>query len=454
MAHKVSLHSTNHNTVRSIEIDGSGTVSVKGIEWTPQFSVVSLMSPAVEKTYSVPGAYILVAPIADKDGRFPIYVGKSTTGGLGKRLKNHVDRVYSQAVVLPSIVVRGKENRITQDQASALEYFFHEEFNAQRNKGINLANESGISVGPLHPSEMDAYRQFAKIASEIVKLLLGVGLDKPVSDAKSRNIVEEYIKRWGADAGIVPSGKDDGDSTGQENNRDDITLANLIEGGLIKVGTRLVAKSGKHLREAKIYDRSGKIQLLRYGMDGNWVQDLSYSAPIICDSLNQAKNLKGTKDEMVVKFGAWTFWVLESDPTTSMEDLRNQFVGKVTSEIKAITSRRPPRFSKLKLSDLVADDVVGVGEWLESTWEKYPAEARIASNTGSIHVVRFGKDSNGNWINDDQSNSFESPSGAANFVVRELTNKGQGNVDGWRFWRLATGSKMLLKKIRDDHERS
>lgn len=306
MAYKISLHHTKEIIRRSVEIDGYKPVKTEYGEWLPIISVVSLAFPAeVDKLFDSPGAYVLVGPIADPDGRFPLYVGKSTTGGLGSRLKSHAGKIYSQAVVLHGIRQNKAKNITTEDQSSNLEYFFHAELDSSANKGLFLEYGKRPKPRPCMPMEQKAYEEFAKIAVEIVRLLLGTSIKEPISESISSKVIMEYEKRW------KPS------SLKPEND-----LARLIKAGGLKVGEKLETTSPSYLAEAIVgleNDRKGYIQVLRrVNNDGNLIKDKGKKK--LYTPSGAGKYVSGYNTP------GWTFWRLASDSKTTLDMLRKKYL--------------------------------------------------------------------------------------------------------------------------------
>lgn len=338
MAYKILLHPTDDRTVRSVQFEGFQPPKVEGAKWIPHFSVVSLFSPTkVEKLFNSPGTYILVGPVADAYGRFPIYVGKSREGGLGKRLRNHMNRgkIHSQAVILHSIEKGGKERNLSQDRASDLEYFIYNKFKEMDGMSINLENTGPIKVRDLQPEVVAAYWKFAEMSIEIVKMLLGVGLDEPVSVARSEKIIKEYKKIWKPKKPRPTVVKRPGHTGGKGKDGHtppSPTLSDIIKEDDIPevtVGTKLVSRGEMHLRVAVIHDEEGRIRILKYGKNTkneSWAIDLIGKPPLIYETLNKAKNLVGTEHEVKLNYSALQFWVLASDHTMSLKKIEEKYI--------------------------------------------------------------------------------------------------------------------------------
>lgn len=105
-----------------------------------------------------------------------------------------------------------------------------------------------------------------------------------------------------------------------------VTLADLISAGRISVGTKLVSKHQKYPCEAEIADRQGSIQVLRYGKDdqGKWLHELSGDSAFRFPTPSGATSIIVTFGDANSDANGWTFWMLKSQPTKSLRDIRTE----------------------------------------------------------------------------------------------------------------------------------
>lgn len=305
MSFDVSLHSTKDRTVRSVEIGGYEPIKTESGKWEPVFSVVSLASKE-GKISSTPGAYVLVGPIADENGIFPAYVGQSTSGGVGDRLRSHVGKIFSQAVVLHTIKENGKQKEITEGQALRLEYFIYEELSFSKYRGLELANTNSPTPLTTFPKETKAFEQFAKISVDIIKLLLGVNVNEPISESICRKVIKEYCKR------LKCNGVDDPIND----------IAKLIKAGGLNVGEKLETTSPSYPGEAIVgleNDGKGYIQVLRC---------LDENRNIIKDKKKKKFYSPSGAGKYVTGYPTpgWIFWRLASDGKTTLDILRKKYL--------------------------------------------------------------------------------------------------------------------------------
>lgn len=102
-------------------------------------------------------------------------------------------------------------------------------------------------------------------------------------------------------------------------------LPQLIEEGVISVGTQIVSTDRQYPCEAEIADKDGTVQILRFGKDraGGWKHEVAGIPRYRYGSLSAAIGYKadlGSATEN--RLNGWQFWALKDDPSTTMADVR------------------------------------------------------------------------------------------------------------------------------------
>lgn len=410
----------------------------------PQMSVVHRLY--LEDWDAGAGAYVLVDPVPTADGKYHMYVGEATKAGVSGRIKEHSRTSRSKmSGWMFAVAVHGqqqdtKQSRIIYDEAQALEHYLYKEL--KKSSSVDLQNTAEPSEVPLLEEPRDKLKNFVK---HVVELLKAFGCDP---QSKPDKALVEKIK-----------GHANGGHTGGPIKGNRGELEKLIKSGAIEVGAKLVSVSSKYPSEAKIVDEQGSIQVLRYGKDafGNWEHELSN------DPAHRYATLSGATKPLVIwggrsdTYNGWTFWHLASDPRFSMQYIRDQYNKNIVKEPKVKKKSRPtrsPQISSVKLSDLIQSSYVQIGTKIVSTSKKHPCEARIVDAQGSIQVLRYGKDTFGNWeheLSNDPAHRYSTLSAATNPVVEFGGVK--NTAGGWEFWKLADPPGTILKDIREKYER-
>jgi len=414
----------------------------------PQMSVVHRLY--LEDWDAGAGAYVLVDPVPTTDGKYHMYVGEATKAGVSGRIKEHSRSTRSgMSGWMFAVAVHGqqqdtKQSRIIYDEAQALEHYLYKEL--KKSSSVDLQNTAEPSEVPLLEEPRDKLKNFVK---HVVELLKAFGCDP---QSKPDKALVEKINIWNKDRycrEIEPS-----------NGPKPKSLRQLIKAGVIEVGTKLVSTNKEHPCEARIIDERGSIQVLRYGKDafGNWEHELSN------DPAHRYATLSGATKPLVIwggrsdTYNGWTFWHLASDPRFSMQYIRDQYNKNIVKEPKVKKKSRPrrsPQISSVKLSDLIQSSYVQIGTKIVSTSKKHPCEARIVDAQGSIQVLRYGKDTFGNWeheLSNDPAHRYSTLSAATNPVVEFGGVK--NTAGGWEFWKLADAPGIILKDIREQYEKN
>lgn len=278
-----------------------------GNKFYPRLSVVH--RSLLEKWDADVGAYVLMSPTPDGEGRYGVYVGESTRGGVSERIKTH-DRnppagmeKWAFAVVVHGQQKGDKSGNLTYEQAQGLEHFLYK---ASKSSSANCMNKKPPSEVKLYEAERDMLKSFISYVFEVIKIL---GCDINRTLKKPNRILEKPEKN--SSSYLTFHSTD---------------LADLIKTGLIKVGTKLVSISKSYPCKAEIVDVEGNIQVLRCGKEdnGDWIMDVSSDTNYKCDSpsgaARAALDLHGNKRAT----NGWDFWRLEEDPKTSLKHLRDQ----------------------------------------------------------------------------------------------------------------------------------
>jgi len=353
------------------------------------------------------GAYVLVDPVPTAESEFNMYVGESTRGGVGGRIKTHVsDPPAGMQKWLFAVALHGEQqstgiNEIEYKQVQALECYLFEKL--EDSKSVKLRNSQKPTEPKLIRAEIKKLESFADYVVNVLGVL-------------------------------------------------------GYETGAIEVGTKLVSVSPRYPCEAKIVDGQGNVQVLRYGKDayGNWEHELSN------DPAHRYQTLSGATKPMVTLGGAnndtngWTFWHLASYPKISMNDIRDQYNKNIVKQpkVKKPSRKRSPQISSVRLSDLIQAGYIQIGAKLVSTTIKHPCEARIVDAQGNVQVLRYGKDAYGNWeheLSNDPAHRYLTLSAATNPVV--TLGGVESRANGWTFWQLADPPGTILKDIREKYER-
>ena len=129
------------------------------------------------------GAYILCEQQPQSDGKWNVYVGKSSEGILANRFITHNDnppakiKGWTAAIILHG----ANASRFSQDEASGLERLLYEHLKDK--SGLSLANTTTPSDGHLPAS---AYRKLDKACAraEDIMHVLGINADRQPSKTK------------------------------------------------------------------------------------------------------------------------------------------------------------------------------------------------------------------------------------------------------------------------------
>ena len=129
------------------------------------------------------GAYILCEQQPQADGKWNVYVGKSSEGILANRFITHNDnppakiKGWTAAIILHG----ANASRLSQDEASALEWLLYEHLKDKT--GLSLANAATPSDGHLPAS---AYRKLDKACAraEDIMHVLGINTNRQPSKTK------------------------------------------------------------------------------------------------------------------------------------------------------------------------------------------------------------------------------------------------------------------------------
>ena len=246
-----------------------------------------------------------------------------------------------------------KEQRITYDEAQALEFFLVKEL--KKSNFVNLENTIDPSEVPLLTETRDKLMKFVGYVAELLKTY---GCD--IKDKPNERVIEKaytgYKNRFNrTDPPTASSSQsqtlsdiskqlpdkdfpkeESGNSTKVESRKpkrtrgtpkfSSVTLAELIGAGRINVGTKLVSRHKRYPCEAEIADRQGNIQVLRYGKDdqGNWLHDLSENPDFSFPTPSGATSIIVIFGDANSDANGWTFWMLKSQPTKSLKDIRTE----------------------------------------------------------------------------------------------------------------------------------
>jgi len=302
----------------------------------PQLAVVHRLQ--LKNWKAGPGSYILVNPVPDGEGRYGVYVGEATKRGVGERIKTHASNPPSgMEAWIFAVAVHGtqqgdKPKGLAFEQAQALEHFLYKKLisSESSNKSVNVENKNFPEEVPLTEKVRDELKHFVSHAIELLKILGCDTSEKPKSNLTEK-IDLGYRKRYSTNQNSGGENKKDEngeDESGEAESGKAVTVADLIQVGLIKVGEELVSKSNKYPCEAKIVDKEGNIQVLRYGKDdkGEWKHNLSEDPAYNYKTLSGATKVIMIFGEAKNHADGWRFWRLAKDPKVKMKDIRYQYL--------------------------------------------------------------------------------------------------------------------------------
>lgn len=401
------------------------------------------------------GTYILVDPFPEEDGKFNLYVGESTRGGVSERIGDHISRApegmesWTFAVAVFGNLPETKTGEFGYKEAQALEHYLY--VRLKDIKYVKLANKK-------EPIDPGVPKKVSKILDDIVEniidllKLLGYDIEGELKMGVVEKLHTGYKEKF------------------CKNNPPPTvaTVKDLIKAREVKVGERLVAGGRKYQAEAEIINAEGHIQVLRYGKtpEGRWLYE-------VADDPDYRYNTLGGAATEVVGYtkDGWEFWRLASRPHISMRNVRDSVgdnkeadgkskamrdgqdsfdISRIKSSTGSNQAGSTSKYLQVELSDLIVAGLINVGDKLISGGIKYPVEAEIINAEGHLQILRYGKNQQGDWLHEvanDIKYRFEKISGAASEIVGYHKN-------GWTFWREASPPNRLLENIRKEYRKS
>lgn len=286
--------------VVEVETYGDGEGNVR-----PKLAVVHRAEASSFPDDWGPGAYVLVDPLPNADGKRSVYIGEATKAGVSSRVLDHLSKSPSLDSWMLAVVIHGQEgqgvkHRLTYEEAQALEGELMQEF--KKPPHIEVMNKVEPSEPHLTKAEWNKIGSFVKPVVDLLKLM-GVDLrKKPKSwapqpqtiaqtktqDARKPDPPAETISQ-------APSQTTESSSEGKPKKKYyPEKLHHLVEDGYLRLGDKLVPSSeygykGRYFGEGTLIEEDGKVKIR--------VNGVAYLAPSPA-----AQAISGNKAESGLEF--------------------------------------------------------------------------------------------------------------------------------------------------------
>lgn len=270
--------------VVDVEIEGDW-----GGEVRPKLAVVHRAEASSFPDDWGPGAYVLVDPLPNADGKRSVYIGEATKAGVSSRVLNHLSKSSSLERWMLAAVIHGQEGegvkpRLTYEEAQALESELMQEL--EKHSNIEVMNRVTPSEPHLTKAEWNKIGSFVKPVVDLLKLM---GLDvrkKPkiwapqpeaIAQTKMQDDRKPDIPPPIEAINRVPSQTTESSSEGKRKKKYyPEKLHHLVEAGYLRLGDKLVPSSewgykGKYSGEGTLIEEDSKIKIR--------VNGVAYPAP-------------------------------------------------------------------------------------------------------------------------------------------------------------------------------
>lgn len=260
--------------VVDVEIKGDGEGEVR-----PKLAVVHRAEASSFPDGWGPGAYVLVDPLPNADGKRSVYIGEATRAGVSNRVLNHLSRSDSLDSWMLAVVIHGQEGgevkpRLTYEEAQALESELIQEF--KKHPHIEVMNRATPSEPHLTKAEWNKIGSFVKPVVDLLKLM---GLDvrkKPKSWIPQPQAIAQTNTQDDRKPDLpppteaisqVPSQTTESSSEGKRKKKHyPEKLHHLVEAGYLRLGDKLVPSSewgykGRYFGEGTLIEEDGKIKI-------------------------------------------------------------------------------------------------------------------------------------------------------------------------------------------------
>ena len=222
-----------------------------------------------------PGAYVLVDPLPNADGKRSVYIGEATKAGVSSRIPNHLSRSANLESWMLAVVIHGQEgekvkHRLTYEEAQALESELMQEL--EKHSLIEVMNKVTPSEPHLTKTKWGKIDSFVKSVVDLLKLM---GLDvrkkpkrwapQPQAIAQTKTQDDRKPDPPAATISQVPSQATEQSSEGKKKHYPE-KLQHLVEAGYLRLGDKLVPSSewnykGKYFGEGTLIEEDGKIKI-------------------------------------------------------------------------------------------------------------------------------------------------------------------------------------------------
>ena len=258
--------------VVDVEIEGDGAAEVR-----PKLAVVHRAEATSFPDDWGPGAYVLVDPLPNADGKRSVYIGEATKAGVSSRIPNHLSRSANLESWMLAVVIHGQEgdgvkHRFTYEEAQALESELIQEF--RKHSHVEVMNMITPSEPHLTKAEWNKIGSFVKPVVDLLKLM---GLDvrkkprrwapQPQAIAQAKTQDDRKPDPPTETISQVPSQATESSSEGKRKKKHyPEKLHHLVEAGYLRLGDKLVPSSewnykGKYFGEGTLIEEDGKIKI-------------------------------------------------------------------------------------------------------------------------------------------------------------------------------------------------
>ena len=258
--------------VVDVEIEGDW-----GGEVRPKLAVVHRAEASNLPDDWGPGAYVLVDPLPNAEGKRSVYIGEATKAGVSSRIPNHLSRSANLESWMLAVVIHGQEGgevkpKLTYEEAQALERELIQEF--KKHPHVEVMNRVTPSEPDLTKTKWGKIDSFVKSVVDLLKLM---GLDvrkkpkrwapQPQAIAQAKTQDDRKPDPPTETISQVPSQATESSSEGKRKKKHyPEKLHHLVEAGYLRLGDKLVPSSewnykGKYFGEGTLIEEDGKIKI-------------------------------------------------------------------------------------------------------------------------------------------------------------------------------------------------
>ena len=268
--------------VVDVEIKGDGEGEVR-----PKLAVVHRAEASSFPDDWGPGAYVLVDPLPNANGKRSVYIGEATKAGVSSRVPSHLSKSANLESWMLAVVIHGQKgegvkHRLTYEEAQALETELIQEF--KKHSHVEVMNKITPSEPDLTKTKWNKIESFVKPVVDLLKLM---GLDvrkrpkswapQPQAIAQAKTTDDRKPDAPTKTISKVPSQTTEQSSEEKQKKKYyPEKLHHLVEAGYLRLGDKLVPSSewgykGRYFGEGTLIEEDGKIKIR--------VNGVAYPAP-------------------------------------------------------------------------------------------------------------------------------------------------------------------------------